>query len=69
MEPDPLREIREIRRRISEECDNDPQKVFDYYVAYQEKMRATGEFRFVTRPVAHVPAGTTTEQTDEREPE
>ena len=69
MEPEPLREIREIRRKISEECDNDPQRVFDYYVAYQEKMRSTGKYRFVAEPGASVPAETTTEQTDEREPE
>jgi hypothetical protein len=64
MEPDPLREVREIRRTISAECDNDPMKVFDYYVAYQDKMKSSGKYRFVTKPVAGVPAGTATEQTD-----
>jgi hypothetical protein len=67
MEPDPLREIREIRRQISLECDNDPDKVFDYYVAHQEKMKATGKYKFVIKPVAGVPAGPATEQTDEPE--
>ncbi len=69
MEPDPLREIREIRRQISLECDNDSEKVFDYYMAHQEKMKATGKFKFVTKPVAGVPAGTATEQNDAREPD
>ena len=69
MEPDPLREIREIRRQISLECGNDPDKVFDYYLAHQEKMKATGKYKFVTKPVSGVPVGTATEQTDEREPE
>ena len=69
MEPDPLREIREIRRQISMECDNDPEKVFDFYMAYQEKMKSTGKFKFVTKPAARVPSGMATEQTDEREPE
>ena len=67
MEPDPLREIRDIRRQISLECDNDPEKVFDYYVAHQEKMKATGKYKFVSRPVAGLPAGMATEQSDERE--
>ncbi|MGB6042769.1 MAG: hypothetical protein WBF93_06385 [Pirellulales bacterium] len=67
MEPDPLREIRDIRRQISVECDNDPEKVFDYYVAHQEKMKATGKYKFVSKPVAGLPAGTATEQSDERE--
>ena len=69
MEPDPLREIRDIRRQISLECDNDPEKVFDYYVAHQEKMKASGKYTFVTKPVASVSAGMATEQTDEPEPE
>ena len=69
MEPDPLREIREIRRQISMECDNDPEKVFDYYMAHQEKMKSTGKFKFVTKPVARVHGRTATEHSDEREPE
>jgi hypothetical protein len=67
MQPDPLREIRDIRRQISLECGNDPEKVFDYYVAHQEKMKATGKYKFVSKPVAGLPAGMATEQTDEPE--
>jgi hypothetical protein len=62
MEPDPLREIRDIRRQISLACDNNPEKVFDYYVAHQEKMKATGEYKFVLARMA-------AESTDERDPE
>jgi len=67
MEPDPLREIRDIRRQISKECGDDPDKVFDYYRAYQEQMKSTGKFKFVTKPISRIPAALATEQNDERE--
>ncbi len=67
MEPDPLREIRDIRRQISKECGDDPEKVFDYYMAHQEKMKSTGKFKFVTKPMDREPAAMATEQSDERE--
>jgi len=51
MEPDPLREIRDIRRQISKECGDDSTKVFAYYVAHQEKMKSTGKFKFATQPI------------------
>ena len=69
MEADPLREIRDIRRQISRECGGDPEKVFAYYIAHQEKMKASGKYTFVTKPVDRVSAGMATEQTDEPEPE
>ena len=68
MEIDPMREIRAIRRQISEECGNDPEKVFDYYQSRQDQLKATGKYRFVTKPLAAVPAGRATEQTDQPEP-
>lgn len=67
MEIDPMREIRTIRRKICEECGNDPDKVFDYYQARQEELRATGKYEFVTKPLDRVAAGLPTEQRDERE--
>jgi hypothetical protein len=39
MEPDPLREIRDIRRQISKECGDDPDKVFAYYNTWRYKKR------------------------------
>lgn len=69
MEPDPLREIRDIRRQISLECNGDPEKVFDYYMAHQANMKSTGRFTFVTKPAARVPSGMATEQSDARERE
>jgi len=65
MEIDPMREIRRIRRQISEECGNDPEKVFDYYQSRQEQLKATGKYTFVTRPLVTVSAALATEQGDE----
>ena len=67
MEPDPLREIRDIRRQISKECDDDPEKVFAYYMTHQEKMKSTGKFKFVTKPMGREPASMATEQREARE--
>jgi len=69
MEIDPLREIRMIRRKISEECGNDPDKVFDYYQSRQDELKASRKYQFVTKPLSTVPAGPATEQNDAREPE
>ena len=69
MEIDPMREIRRIRRQISEECGNDPEKVFDYYQSRQEQLKATGKYTFATIPLATAPAGLATEQPDEPEPD
>jgi hypothetical protein len=69
MEPNPLREIRDIRRQISKECGDDPDKVFAYYMQHQEKMKASGKYKFVSKPGHTAQAGLGTEQTDEREPE
>lgn len=66
MEPNPLREIRDIRRQISKECGDDPDKVFAYYMKYQERMKATGKYKFVSKPGQTIPAGPATEPTDER---
>ena len=66
MERDPLREIRDIRRQISLECNDDPEKVFDYYIAHQERMKSTGGFKFVIKPATLENSGTATEQEDER---
>ena len=66
MEPDPLREIREIRRSISKECGDDSEKVFAYYIAHQEKMKASGKYTFVTQPVDRTSVGMPTEQSDDQ---
>ncbi len=66
MEPDPLREIRDIRRQISKECGNDSEKVFAYYLAHQQKMKASGIYTFATQPVDHESAELATEPSVER---
>jgi hypothetical protein len=45
MEPNPLREIRDIRRQISKEYGDDPDKVFAYYMKHQDKMKASGKYK------------------------
>ena len=64
MEIDPLREIRNIRRRISNESGDDPNRVFAFYVAHQETMQASGKFTFITEPVDRESTGMATEQSD-----
>ena len=62
MEINPMREIRNIRRQISEECGNDPEKVFGYYQARQDQLKASGKYTFVTQPLATAHSGLATEQ-------
>jgi hypothetical protein len=38
-------------------------------MALQEKMKASGKYRFVSKPAQAAPVGLATDQTDEREPE
>lgn len=62
MEPNPLSEIRNIRRQISRECGDDLDSVLDYYVAQQEKMKASGAYDFVVKPAPSGPAQTASGQ-------
>lgn len=69
MANDPLNDVRSIRRTISSECGDDPEKVFEYYRKHQEEMKRSGQFRFVHDRRETVPSARATEQTDQREPE
>jgi len=69
MATDPLNDVRNIRRKISHECGDDPERVFDYYQKHQEEMKRSGRFRFVNTRMENVHAAPATEQTDEPEPE
>lgn len=69
METDPLNEVRNIRRTISEECNDDPKKVFEYYLEHQEESKRSGKYRFVNTPLQSVGATQATEQSDARERE
>lgn len=64
MEPNPLREIRDIRRQIAQESGDDAEKVFAYYLQHQERMKASGKYKFVTRPNQSSPAGIAVDQDD-----
>jgi hypothetical protein len=69
METDPVNEVRRIRRQISRECSDDPQKVFEYYLKHQRESKRTGWHRFVNTPLERVRATQTTEQAKEHESE
>ncbi|MEX0867875.1 MAG: hypothetical protein WD030_10995 [Pirellulales bacterium] len=69
METDPLNEIRNIRRMISKECNDDPKQVFEYYLKHQEESKRSGKFRFVNTPLEGVRTARAIEQRDEPEPE
>ena len=68
MANDALTEIRAIRREISCECNDQPEKVFDYYEKVQNRLKASGNFTFVNERIESVNAGHATEQADEPEP-
>ncbi len=68
MEPDPLNEVRNIRRTISKECDDDPKKIFAYYLKHQEESKRSGKYRFVNTRRLSASAAQATEQTDEHKP-
>jgi hypothetical protein len=67
MEIDPLKEVRNIRRKISKECNDDPKKVFDYYLKHQEQSKRSGKYKFVNTPLATIHAAEATEREDESE--
>ena len=67
METDPLNEVRNIRRMISAECNDDLKKVFEYYLQHQDESKRSGKYRFVNTPLESVRAADATEQSDARE--
>jgi len=46
-----LTDVRRTRREISKECGDDPERVFDYYEAAQNRIKASGRYEFVSEPV------------------
>jgi len=51
MPRDPIiEEIREVRRRIEQECDHDWEKLFAYYARVQKRMEAEGRRIVPGRP-------------------
>jgi hypothetical protein len=68
METDPLNEVRNIRRTISKECNDDPKKVFEYYLKHQADSKRSGKYRFIHTPLRSVTAAQASKQMDEPEP-
>jgi hypothetical protein len=69
LETQPLKEIRDIRRQISKECGDNPEKVFAYYLTHQQKMKASGEYTFVNGRSASKSAAIATEQNHTPKPD
>jgi hypothetical protein len=64
MATNPLNEVRDVRRKISDDCGNDPERVFDYYLQHQEAMKSTGKFQFTNTPIDTVHAAHASDQSD-----
>ena len=42
-----VKEVREMRMKISEECGHDPYRLLAYYQKVGEEMRKSGKYKFV----------------------
>ena len=42
-----IERIREVRRRISTQCGDDPGRLVEYYRQVSAKLRATGQYKFL----------------------
>ena len=47
-----IREVRTIRHAISERCEHDVHRVIAYYREFQEELKQTGKYRFLSQPIA-----------------
>ena len=46
-----INEVRRVRHEISEACGHDPLKVVAYYREFQERMKKSGKYKFVSKPL------------------
>ena len=54
-----VKEVREMRMKISEKCGHDLNRLFAYYQKVGEEMRKSGKYKFVNpEPPAEKPAPT-----------
>ena len=54
-----VKEVREIRMKISEECGHDLNRLLAYYQEVEKEMRKSGKYKFVDpEPPAEKPAPT-----------
>lgn len=51
MRDDELTDVRRTRREIAEECENDIERILDYYQAAQETLKNSEKFVFVDKPI------------------
>ena len=51
MADDELAAVRSVRREISKECGDDPERVFDYYEDAQNRIKKSGRYEFVDEPL------------------
>ena len=52
-----VKEVREMRMKISEKCGHDLNKLFAYYQEVEKEMRKSGKYKFVDpEPPAEKPA-------------
>ena len=42
-----IERIRQVRRRISSQCGDDPSRLVEYYRQVSARLRATGKYKFV----------------------
>ena len=54
MADDELAAVRSIRRDISDECGGDPDRVFDYYESVQRRIKDSGRYEFIDKPIREV---------------
>ncbi len=49
-----IKEVRQVRHEISEECDHDVDRLVSFYQKMEEDLRGSGEFQFANdRPKRH----------------
>ena len=54
-----VKEVREMRMKISEKCGHDPDKIFAYYLKSGERLRKSGKYKFADpEPPAEKPTST-----------
>ncbi len=54
MADDELAAIRSIRRDISHECGDDLDRVFDYYLDVQGRIKKSERYEFINEPIRRV---------------
>lgn len=64
MRNDPLKDVRDVRRKISSECGDDPDRIFAFYRRHQSETKRSGQFQFVNSRVENIHTVPATERGD-----